>query len=226
MQIIELYIKGFNVVKGSAKAYATNKLIDTTADFSGAGVIVGDLVTNQRTQETATVTAIDSDTQLSLSDDIFVSPNPDLYRIESDYFRADLFDDESVVITDSVLNVKDIGKTFTPFSQQFNLPASKLNNKLFRHYENFGIENSFDARFRHDAIIKLNGIDYKKGKIQFKSVSLKDNKAHAYKVVFYGDAVELKEILGETKLSGLVYDSSLNFEYSQTNIENLFTATE
>jgi hypothetical protein len=226
MQIIELYIKGFNVVKGSAKGFATNKLIDTTADFSEAGVIVGDLVTNQRTQETATVTAIDSDTQLSLSADIFVSPNPDLYRIESDYFRADLFDDESVVITDSVLNVKDISKTFTPFSQQFNLPASKLNNKLFRHYENFGIENSFDARFRHDAIIKLNGIDYKKGKIQFKSVSLKDNKAHAYKVVFFGDAVELKEILGETKLSGLVYDSSLNFEYSQTNIESLFTATD
>lgn len=226
MQIIELYIKGFNVVKGSVKGFATNKLIDTTADFSQVGVIVGDLITNQRTQETATVTAIDSDTQLSLSADIFVSPNPDLYRIESDYFRADLFDDESVSITDSVLNVKDIGKTFTPFSQQFNLPASKLNNKLFRHYENFGIENSFDARFRHDAIIKLNGIDYKKGKIQFKSVSLKDNKAHAYKVVFFGDAVELKEILGETKLSGLVYDSSLNFEYSQTNIENLFTATD
>ena len=226
MQIIELYIKGFNVVRGSAKGFATNKLIDTTADFSVVGVIVGDLVTNQRTQETTTVTAIDSGTQLSLSDDIFVSPNQDLYRIESDYFRADLFDDESVSITDSVLNVKDIGKTFTPFSQQFNLPASKLNNKLFRHYENFGIENSFDARFRHDAIIKLNGIDYKKGKIQFKSVSLKDNKAHAYKVVFFGDAVELKEILGETKLSGLVYDSSLNFEYSQTNIENLFTASD
>ena len=226
MQIIELYIKGFNVVRGSAKSFATNKLIDTNVDFSELGVIVGDLVTNQRTQETATVTAIDSVTQLSLSDDIFVSPNPDLYKIESDYFRADLFKDESVSITDSVLNVKDIGKTFTPFSQQFNLPASKLNNKLFRHYENFNIENSFDARFRHDAIIKLNGIDYKKGKIQFKSVSLKDNKAHAYKVVFFGDAVELKEILGETKLSGLLYDSSLNFEYSQTNIENLFTASD
>jgi len=226
MQIIELYIKGFNVVRGSAKSFATNKLIDTSSNFTELGVIVGDLVTNQRTQETATVTAIDSDTQLSLSADIFVSPNPDLYRIESDYFRADLFEDESVSITDSVLNVRDIGKVFTPFSQQFNLPASKLNNKLFRHYENFDIENSFDARFRHDAIIKLNGIDYKKGKIQFKSVSLKDNKPHAYKVVFFGDAVELKEVLGETTLSGLNYDSSLNFEYTQANIENLFTASD
>lgn len=225
MQIIELYIKGYNRINGSVKGFTANKLVDTTANFLQV-VAIGDIVTNLRTNEVAKITAIDSNSQLSLSDDIFVSPNYDLYRIESDYFRADLFEDESVVITDSLLNVRDIKKVFTPFSQQFNLPASKLNNKLFRHYENFNIENSFDARYRYDAIIKLNGIDYQRGKIQFKSVSLKDNKAHAYKVVFYGDAVELKEVLGETKLSGLNYPSSLNFEYSQTNIENLFTATD
>ena len=225
MQIIELYIKGYNRINGSVKGFTANKLVDTTANFLQV-VAIGDIVTNLRTNEVAKITAIDSNSQLSLSDDIFVSPNYDLYRIESDYFIADLFEDESVVITDSLLNVKDIKKVFTPFSQQFNLPASKLNNKLFRHYENFNIENSFDARYRHDAIIKLNGIDYQKGKIQFKSVSLKDNKAHAYKVVFYGDAVELKEVLGETKLSGLNYPNSLNFEYNQNNITNFFTAND
>lgn len=225
MQIIELYIKGYNRINGSVKGFTANKLVDTTANFTQV-VAIGDIVTNLRTNEVAKITAIDSNSQLSLSDDIFVSPNYDIYRIESDYFRADLFEDESVVITDSLLNVKDIKKVFTPFSQQFNLPASKLNNKLFRHYENFNIENSFDARFRHDAIIKLNGIDYQKGKIQFKSVSLKDNKAHAYKVVFYGDAVELKEVLGETKLSGLNFPDSLNFEYTSANIFNLFTDTD
>jgi hypothetical protein len=225
MQIIELYIKGYKRINGSSKGFATNKLIDSQAEFNQT-VEVNDIVTNLRTNEVAKITAIDSDTQLSLSDDIFVSPNYDIYRIESDYFRADLFEDESVVITDSLMNVKDIKKVFTPFSQQFNLPASKLNNKLFRHYENFNIENSFDARYRHDAIIKLNGIDYQKGKIQFKSVSLKDNKAHAYKVVFYGDAVELKEVLGDTKLSGLNYTSSLNFDYAEANIKDLFTNTD
>ncbi len=157
MQIIELYIKGYNRINGSVKGFTANKLVDTTANFTQV-VAIGDIVTNLRTNEVAKITAIDSNSQLSLSDDIFVSPNYDLYRIESDYFRADLFEDESVVITDSLLNVKDIAKVFTPFSQQFNLPASKLNNKLFRHYENFNIENSFDARFRHDAIIKLNGM--------------------------------------------------------------------
>jgi len=223
MQIIELYIKGYNRLEGGVTGFATNKLVDNTGVFN-TSVSVGDIVTNKRTHLTASITAIDSDTQLSLSADLFTSPNTDQYIIESDYFRADLFEDESITITDTLLNLKDIGKVFTPFSQQFNLPASKTNNKLFRHYENQNVLNSFDARFKHDAVIKLNGIDYKKGKIQFKSVSLKDNKPHAYKVVFFGDAVVLKEIVGDTTLQGLIYDNAYNFTYNQTNIENFFTA--
>jgi hypothetical protein len=224
MQIIELYIKGYNRLEGGITGFATNKLVDNTGVFTQS-VNVGDIVTNKRTHLTASITAIDSDTQLSLSDDLFASPNTDQYIIESDYFRADLFEDESITITDTILNLKDIGKVFTPFSQQFNLPASKTNNKLFRHYENQNVLNSFDARFKHDAVIKLNGIDYKKGKIQFKSVTLKDNKAHTYKVVFFGDAVVLKEIIGDTTLQGLKYDAAYNFTYNQTNIENFFTAS-
>lgn len=218
MQIIELYIKGYKRILGSAKVINANKLEDTTANFTD-DARVGDLITNINTNEIASVTAIDSNTVLSLSDDIFTSL--DVYRLESDYSRVDLFQDESVVITDSLLNVRDIGKVFTPFSQQFNLPASKNNNLLFKHYENPDIINGFDARFRHDAIIKLNGIDYKKGRIQFKSVSLKNNKAYAYKVVFFGETVELKEILGEAKLSSLNY-GDLGFEYTGGNIRKLF----
>ncbi len=44
--------------------------------------------------------------------------------------------------------------------------------------------------------------------------------------MFYGDAVELKEVLGETKLSGLNFPNSLNFEYTSANIYNLFTNTD
>lgn len=221
MQIIELYIKGYKRLNGAVNSITTNKLIDGTAEFTETAEI-GDLVTNQETNETARITAIDSDTQLTLSDDIFTTAQQP-YRITSDYFRADLFKDESVVITDSLLNVRDVAKVFTPFSKQFNLPASKLNNKLFRHYENTDILDSFDARYRHDAIIKLNGIDYKKGKIQFNSVQLKNNKAYSYKVTFFSDTVDLKEILGDSKLSSLDYGDISEFEYSQANILDMTT---
>ena len=47
--------------------------------------------------------------------------------------RLDLFDDEDIVITSSIQNSKDISKIFTDFSQSFTVPASKSNNKIFKH---------------------------------------------------------------------------------------------
>lgn len=140
--------------------------------------------------------------------------------------RVDLFKDESVTITDSIQNVRDISKIFTAFSQQFNLPASKTNNKLFKHYYNFEIDNGFDARYKAPAEIKLNGVTYKTGKIRLNSVDLKDNIPYSYKVVFFGDTVELKDLLADLYLSGLTYDSSMDFTYNSTNIYGRFTSTE
>ena len=58
--------------------------------------------------------------------------------------RVDLFKDESVSITQSIQNVKDIAKIFTEFSKTFTLPASKTNNQIFKHYYNFNISvNNF-----------------------------------------------------------------------------------
>jgi len=119
--------------------------------------------------------------------------------------RVDLFKDETISINDSIQNIKDISKVFTAFTKQFNLPASKINNKLFKHYYNPEIVGGFDARFKVSANIQLNGIDYKKGKIQLNDVVLENNKAVSYKVVFYGETVTLKDLLGEDKLNLLDY---------------------
>ena len=144
----------------------------------------------------------------------------ELYILDT---RVDLFDDESISITDTIQNVKDIAKIFTPFSQQFNLPASKTNNKLFKHYYNFEIDGSFDARYKANAEIKLNGITYKIGKIRLNSVSLKNNAPYSYKVVFFSDTIELKEVLAENLLSELTYDDSMSFTYNNAEIYSRFT---
>jgi hypothetical protein len=123
--------------------------------------------------------------------------------VDGVYQRADLFEDESISITDTIQNVRDISKIFAPFSQQFNLPASKSNNKLFKHYYNNQIQNGFDARFKIDATIKLNGIDYKTGKLRLNSVSMKMNRAYSYKVVFFGGVVTLSDLLGDDELHDL-----------------------
>ena len=133
--------------------------------------------------------------------------------------RVDLFKDESITVTDTLKNVRDIKKIFTAFSQQFSLPASRVNNKIFKHYYNFDIDNGFDARIKKDALIKLNGVDYKKGKIKLNGVALKFNKAHTYKIVFFGNTVDLKDLIGEDKLNTLTALNSNNIVWNMANVQ-------
>ena len=132
--------------------------------------------------------------------------------------RVDLFDDETISLTQTIQNIRDIGKVFTDFSKPFTLPASKTNNKLFEHYYNFSIINGFDARIKIDASISLNDVPFNNGKIKLESVELRDGKAYAYKVTYIGNTINLKDLLGEDKLSGLSWLSGFEREYTSTNV--------
>ena len=138
--------------------------------------------------------------------------------------RVDLFQDETISITDSIQNVSDISKVFTPFSKQFNLPASSTNNKLFKHYYNFDIQGGFDARFRVDARIEINHVPFKTGQIRLDGVGMKDNHPHTYKVVFFGKPSDLKDIFGDEELNSLNPLSTYDFTYSSGAINNMRTA--
>ena len=134
--------------------------------------------------------------------------------------RIDLFKDESVSITQSIQNVKDIAKVFTDFSKTFSIPASKTNNKIFKHYYNFDIENGFDGRIKVDATIELNNLPFKNGKIKLEGVDLKNNAPHTYRITFFGSTVTLKDVLGEKKLQSLDDLNSDSLEYSVSNIQS------
>ena len=215
MQIIELYIRSQFLAQGTASATTTNKLVDASAAFTTL-IKIGDVVENTTDNTTAKITAIDSAIQVTIDNDIMASG--EIYRIYTDYVKMDLFKDESVSISDSIQDVRDISKIFTTFSQQFNLPASKNNNKFFKQYQDTDVLNSFDARFKADAIIKLNGVDFRKGTIRLNEVDLKDNKAYSYKVVFFGDIIEMKDLMQDDELSSLPFPESLNFTYDNATV--------
>ena len=117
--------------------------------------------------------------------------------------RVDMFKDESVSLTQSIQNVRDISKIFTDFSKTFTLPASKINNKIFKHYYNFNIDKdfSFDGRTKKNALIELNHLPFRDGKIKLEGVDLKNNVPYTYKITFFGSTVTLKDLLGEDTLS-------------------------
>ena len=132
--------------------------------------------------------------------------------------RLDLFKDETISLTDTIQDVRDIAKVFTEFTQSFTVPASKTNNKVFRHFYNADISNGYDSRLLHNAKIEINNIPFKRGFVTLEGVDMKNNKPNSYRITFYGETVTLKDIIGDDKLSNLNFPSSLNKTYSDSDI--------
>jgi hypothetical protein len=222
MQIIDLYIRGGQKYIGTAYFPTQTRLVDVSADFLNGDYKVGQIIKELSTGTLGKITAIVSENTLDVSGGVFNGSNVP-YQIYDDFTKLELFKDESVSITDSIQNVKDPEKIFAPFSQQFSVPASKNNNKFFKHYYDIDVNNSFDARYQGDGLIQLNGVNYKVGKIRLTSVELKNNVAYSYKLVFTGETVEFKEILAESELSSLQFPDSLNFDYTNDFVKSRFT---
>lgn len=134
--------------------------------------------------------------------------------------EVDLFQDESVTLTQTIQDVKDIEKVFTDFSRTFSVPASKTNNKIFKHFYDFHIIG-FDARKKKQAELYLNYNLFRKGKIKLEGVAKKNNKAHTYNLTFFGNGINLKDLIGEDKLDALsmLKEDAFKFTYNDANIK-------
>ena len=133
--------------------------------------------------------------------------------------RLDLFKDETVTINNSIQNVKDPAKIFADFTQTFTVPASKPNNKIFKHYYIPDIANGFDARNKVDALISINSIPFKKGFVTLTGVEMRNNKPYAYKITFYGETVSLKTTLGDDKLGALLKLEDYDLPYNSATVK-------
>jgi len=145
---------------------------------------------------------------------LYIKNNDDVYK------RVDMFNDETISLTSKIQDVRDIQKVFTDFSQTFTLPASKTNNKLFQHWYNYNIDNGFDARSRKDAVMELDFSPFRRGKISLNNVKMKDNKPFSYEVVFYGNTINLKDLLGDDELSTLGQLDDYTHDYTSSNVKN------
>ena len=126
--------------------------------------------------------------------------------------EVDIFQDNSINIVSSIKDYRSPDKIFTEYSQNFNLPATTRNNKIFKHYYNYDIgDGGFDARKSKDARIEINDRPFKEGYIILESVDLKYNKPSTYKVTFYGSLRLLKELFEDLKMSDLSWLENFNF---------------
>ena len=136
--------------------------------------------------------------------------------------RVDLFQDETIEVTSTIQDIKDIGKIFTDYSQTFTVPASSTNNKIFRHYYNNNItEGYYDSRIKKEAEIHINYLPFREGKVYLNSVKMMQNKAHSYTLTFYGKLVSLKDAIGDDKLSSLDLED-FTHQYDNATVKEIF----
>jgi len=134
--------------------------------------------------------------------------------------KLDLFDDETVTLNQSVKDVADLTKVFNDFSNNFNVPASPNNNRIFKHYYNTDIEGGFDARIKVDGELLLSGATFRKGTFQLTGVSKEGGKPKSYKIRMFSLLTSLKSKFGEDKLSNLEYLDNYNHSYTDDFIED------
>ena len=150
---------------------------------------------------------------MKLLTNIYIDTSTDLEG-EAIYERLELFDFETVELTSSLQDVRDIGSVFTDFSQQFNIPASQANNKILKHFYDLYLTNGYDARVKRKAFISLNGITFREGYIRLSEAVLSNGQPKSYSITFFGQMVTLKDILGDDELKTLNSLANYNHEYS------------
>ena len=142
--------------------------------------------------------------------------------------KIELFEDEQINVTSSVQNINDISKVFTDFSQSFTVPASTVNNEIFRHFYQTDIGDPydpttlFDHNIRRNALIEIDLTTFRRGKISIEKANIKNGHAENYQLTFYGEIRTLKDLFGEDKLNQLDL-SSFEFAYTGTEIYNRIT---
>ena len=144
----------------------------------------------------------------------------------SQYNRVDLFDDEKISVTSSIQNINDIAKTYTDFSQTFTVPATKQNNKIFKHWYDNSNDVSFSTLVKSNAYIEIDTIPFRKGKIQLESANLVDSQAQDYSITFIGILGNLKDTFAGKYLKDLTLDTTYDFNYSASDVlSRITTAT-
>ena len=133
---------------------------------------------------------------------------------------CDLYEEQDIPLTLSVDNFKNAAEKTQSHSKDFDLPATKRNNKIFTHI--FDVQKTinnvydFNPYLRTKAILKQNGLLIFEGTLRL--IEIKDDNGEiSYNVNLFTETVALKDVLEGRTLAELNL-SELDHAYNYTNI--------
>ena len=157
-----------------------------------------------------------------------------LKRFNADgYIALDLFKDEKIEINLQIKNLSDISKVRTDFTQNFTIPCSPTNNKMFDYWYSGDVlrrdnsqANAYNANIRVDAYIEVNSTPFRYGSLQLDSAKLKNGVPNSYSVTFFGAGVGLSDKFGEDELKDLFRNiQTYDHTHNSSIINSLNTAS-
>ena len=138
--------------------------------------------------------------------------------------QLDLYGNENINLTLQVDDVRDISNKNASYSKDFNLPATKTNNKFFEHYYNLDrYNNNFSAYKNIKAFLYVDDILVLEGFIKLLSVLDKETEI-SYNIVMFNDVANIIETLGDAQIKDLDL-SELDHIVSGANILNSWGST-
>lgn len=143
-----------------------------------------------------------------MSVEIYIqNPNNDRWEV------IDLFEEESININYKLKDLSDIAKVFSTYSQDFTVPASGHNNKVFNYFFNTTVQRIRKRGL--NAKIYVNDRLFRTGQIIISEGKVENFKLSTYRVEFRTVVAQIKEKVGDD-LIGDVIGEALNENYSMT----------
>lgn len=145
-------------------------------------------------------------------------------QVTNELQELDTFGNENINLTLQVDDVRDIESKNASYSKDFNLPATKNNNKFFEHYynvdrykTNFNVYKNVKAFLYSEDVLVLEGF------LRLLNVVDKDTEI-TYNVVLFNDVANIIETLADSTIKDLDFSDILH-EFTVSNILNSWTDT-
>ncbi len=136
---------------------------------------------------------------------------------------CDLYEEEDIPLSLSVDDFKNVAEKVQSYSKDFNLPATKRNNKIFNHiFDVTRTDNGIDFNpyVKTKCVLKQDGYTLFDGFLRLIDISNKEGEI-SYNVNLYDEVIALADILKNRTfqdLSGTF--AELEHDYNKSNIKN------
>jgi len=148
---------------------------------------------------------------------------------DSKYFNVDLFDNEPIELTKSIIELTEPEQRKSDYTKTINIPGTANNNSIFSNIfdvnhsilngDNANFYVDFDPRKKANCILYREGIPQLRGYLQMTSINIIDEQNITYELVVYGRVANLFQDVGDKLLTD--YDfSEYTHLWNETNVRN------